>query len=267
MSNRQRISAPKKRTGCFACKDAHVQCTEERPSCKRCVRITLKCTYGIKLIWREDSLSRNIAHGRSGVSGRKSRKALMDSAPPSPHFIRVRAHEDNEPVQYVFENLTVDDFAAGNSSRCHEGGAILQTRDAATSTTSSDSADEVDEEVPRTSSCLQYPMTSHVFKGIDSHLLNYFVHELGPKCSLSSTNNPYIHVLIPIAMEFQPLRDALLAVSANSLRLQDDTRYESYALKYKSSALRGLRRTLDAQIMDWRGLATTLMFCFYDVSS
>jgi len=165
-------------------------------------------------------------------------------------------------VQYVFQNLTVDDFASGDS----DTSAHIQTQEAASSNAFPDLVDEVDEEIVRTPETIQYAMTAHGFDGVDSHLLNYFVHELGPKCSLSSTNNPYIHVLIPIAMEFQPLRDALLAVSANSLRLQDDTRYESYALKYKSSALRGLRRTLEANIIDWRGLATTLMFCFYDVS-
>lgn len=269
MTARQRISAPKKRTGCFACKDAHVQCTEERPSCKRCLRIDLCCTYGKKLTWREDALSRNIAHGRTGVWSRKPRTGI-DSAQrfvPFSQFNQLPATQKNEPVQYTFRNLTVEDFAfrndTGNDTEIDDSKLTdAEPRPTITGHDLTEDAVEI--------GCLpafpQRAITSHIFGGVESYLLNYFIHELGPKCSLSTKNNPYIHVLVPIAMKYQPLRDALLAASANSLRLQDDARYETLALRHKSLAMRGLRRALDANIIDWRGLATTLMFCFYDVS-
>lgn len=48
--------------------DKHVQCTEEKPSCKRCQRLGLKCQRGIKLLFREDAIQRGIQFGREGNS-------------------------------------------------------------------------------------------------------------------------------------------------------------------------------------------------------
>lgn len=106
-----------------------------------------------------------------------------------------------------------------------------------------------------------------IYRGTHSHLLNYYIDELCPKCSLSTTYNPYLHILLPIAFEFAPLRNALLAAAANQLRLQHDDRFETYALNLKSAAINRLRHHLSLEGMDWKSLATILMFCFFDVRS
>lgn len=103
------------------------------------------------------------------------------------------------------------------------------------------------------------------YHGINKTLLEYYIHVLSPQCSLSETNNPYINVLLPVAYEFDPLRSALLAAAANHLRLHDDLRFERHALELKTAAIKGLRNHLRTNAMDWQSLATTLMFCFYDV--
>ncbi|KAH8648482.1 hypothetical protein BX600DRAFT_475330 [Xylariales sp. PMI_506] len=44
-SVRQRAFTSKARTGCSICKASHVKCDEQKPSCKRCVRLLKRCTY------------------------------------------------------------------------------------------------------------------------------------------------------------------------------------------------------------------------------
>ncbi|KIW16108.1 hypothetical protein PV08_06159 [Exophiala spinifera] len=104
------------------------------------------------------------------------------------------------------------------------------------------------------------------YQGVNTNLLSYYIHVLSPQCSLSETDNPYLNVLLPVAYEFEPLRDALLAAAANHLRLHDDLRFERHALELKTAAIKGLRNHLRTNDMDWQSLATTLMFCFYDIS-
>lgn len=104
-----------------------------------------------------------------------------------------------------------------------------------------------------------------LYRGVNAHLLDYYINELCPKCSLSPSHNPYLSVLLPIAYEFAPLRNALLAVAANQLRLSNDHRFEASALTLKSASIRYLRHHLAAGPMDWKSLVTMVMFCFYDV--
>ena len=106
---------------------------------------------------------------------------------------------------------------------------------------------------------------STLYRGIDSHLLNYYIYELCPNCSLSSIQNPYLSVLLPIAYQFEPLRNAVLAAAANQLRLLNHHRFEAHALSLKSATIRALRQHLVTETVDWKSLATILMLCFYDV--
>jgi hypothetical protein len=66
MSTRRKIEN-RRRTGCWTCKTKHIQCTEEKPECSRCIRLGLGCQYGIRLLWREDAAQRNISLGREGL--------------------------------------------------------------------------------------------------------------------------------------------------------------------------------------------------------
>ncbi|OKL57402.1 hypothetical protein UA08_07322 [Talaromyces atroroseus] len=109
-------------------------------------------------------------------------------------------------------------------------------------------------------------ISDSIYQGTHSHLLNYYITELCPKCSLSTTYNPYLQILLPIAVEFAPLRNALLAAAANQLRLQHDDRFKTHAFNLKSAAMNGLRHQLSLEGMDWKSLATTLMLCFFDIS-
>lgn len=264
-TNRKRSSAPKKRSGCFSCKDAHVQCTEERPSCKRCSRLSLKCVYGLKLIWQEDSASKNMAHGRAGVWSKdgRARTRLPLSYDPSPQRHASGRHSTPRRVSFSFENLTVHDFMSGRAYETfNEPPSITDT----SAVPPPEDDNDFDELIVRNLPPVMTTPSSKHYSDVEGHLFNYFMYELGPKCSLSSARNPYLTILLPLAFDHKPLRHAILAASANALRLDDDLRFEEYALKHKSAALRSLRQTINAGQIDWRALATTLMFCFYDVS-
>jgi len=113
--------------------------------------------------------------------------------------------------------------------------------------------------------CIPVPPYSP-YLGSDAFLLDYYISELSPKCSLGSANNPYLYTLLPVAFEFEPLRHALLAATANELRLQQHVQFENVSLKLRDAAIRGLRAHLQTTEMDWKSMAVMMMFCFYDIS-
>ncbi|KAH6991380.1 fungal-specific transcription factor domain-containing protein [Ilyonectria sp. MPI-CAGE-AT-0026] len=110
----------RRRTGCWPCKERKVRCNEARPICNACERLTLPCQYGIKLLWREEALSRGIALGRSGLWSKKrgvsNQKQHQDvdsnfqhDRPPTPQDERV----DALPLpteDWMFLNTTYQDF-------------------------------------------------------------------------------------------------------------------------------------------------------------
>jgi hypothetical protein len=105
------------------------------------------------------------------------------------------------------------------------------------------------------------------FSSIEGNLFNYFVTSIGPSCSLSPSQNPYLAYLTPMSFQFPALRDALIAVSANQLRLLNDKRFEREAWSYKNKAIRAVQRAIDAEEIDLWIVATVLMLCFYDVGN
>lgn len=243
MVQKRKQNAPRKRSGCSTCKRAHVRCSEERPSCSRCQRLKLECDYQLKLLWEEDALQRNIAHGRGKApAGRRDIGQLVEQPLA------------NRISEYEFCNTTTADF---HSIYWHSPSSL-----------GIDDEDDSDvEEVVRATGKACIPVPPHSpYLGSDAFLLDYYISELSPKCSLSRTNNPYLYTLLPVAFEFEPLRNALLAAAANELRLQRHGEFEKLALKLRDAAIRGLRAHLQTAEMDWRGLAVMLMFCFYDIS-
>lgn len=246
MVQKRKQNAPRKRSGCATCKKAHVRCSEERPECTRCQRLKLECDYQVKLLWEEDALQRNIAHGRGKApAGKREFGSFVEQI------------SANQVSHHDFLNTTMADFEP-----------LYWT-----SPPSIDNDDDYDdedgdvEEVVRATGMACIPVPPHSpYLGSDAFLLEYYISELSPKCSLSSTNNPYLYTLLPVAFEFEPLRNALLAAAANELRLQQHGQYENLSLKLRDAAIRGLRSYLQTTEMDWKGLAVMLMFCFFDIS-
>ena len=100
---------------------------------------------------------------------------------------------------------------------------------------------------------------------IEGNLFDYFVLSICPSCSLSPSQNPYLFYLTPMSFDFPILRSALLAVSANQIRLLGDRRFERDAWSHKAKAIRGVQEAIDSGVVDVGTVATILMLCFYDV--
>lgn len=251
MVQKRKQNAPRKRSGCSTCKRAHVRCSEERPSCLRCQRLRLECDYQIKLLWEDDAQERKIAHGR--VRAPASIRVVGRSSEQS---------STNQVSRYEFLNTTLADYEA----RFWPTPLTIGVDEEEEGEEDDDDDGDVEEVVRETEfACIPVPPHSP-YLGSDAFLLDYYISELSPKCSLSSTNNPYLYTLLPVAFEFEPLRHALLAAAANELRLQQHAQFENLSLKLRDAAIRGLRAHLQTTEMDWKSLAVLLMFCFYDIS-
>ena len=98
-----------------------------------------------------------------------------------------------------------------------------------------------------------------------AYLLDYFIRAIGPNCSLSSSQNPYMS-LIPL-LSYPTFRNTILAVSANQLTLLGDTRYSREARMYKQKALTGLTQVDGTSTADFGVVASVMMLCFHDVGS
>ncbi|KAK2741383.1 Anaphase-promoting complex subunit 1 [Myotisia sp. PD_48] len=118
--------------------------------------------------------------------------------------------------------------------------------------------------IPVSRSSYDHPLS--MYPMVESYLLNYFIEAIGPNCSLSPGYNPYLALVIPISFGHLPLRNILLAISANQLRLLGDHRFEKEAYLYKQRALNGLQNEINERRASYGAVATVLMMCFHDIS-
>lgn len=65
------------RTGCVSCKERRLRCSEERPSCSRCLHDGRSCEYILRLTWEDESSRRGVKHGR----GKHADVSFVDPTP------------------------------------------------------------------------------------------------------------------------------------------------------------------------------------------
>ncbi|CAI6336259.1 unnamed protein product [Periconia digitata] len=235
----------RRRSGCWSCKARHVRCTEERPSCARCVRLGSQCKYGMRLLWQEDAVQRGICLGREGTWS-KRKKPVKDGDQiqlrPKPYFV----------------SATGDPIFLHTFSRDFEGKIDMDISD-----------EDVEEErrvqridFPRPTKALSY---FHQLSGHEAYLLQFYIVAICPNCSLSPIDNPYLYYVTPMATIYPPLRDAVISIAATERRLVNDRRFEKESWLYKSRALRGLQETITSGSVSWPFIATVLMLCFNDI--
>jgi len=174
--------------------------------------------------------------------------------------------------KWVFFNANKDDFETSCGEHAgsleerlveeQENPAVLSEYELITAPLRTEEIEHIDVLMP-TSSFSSYS----TFSSIERNLFSYFVTSIGPSCSLSPSQNPYLAYLTPMSFQFPALRDALIAVSANQLRLLNDKRFEREAWSYKNKAIRAVQRAIDAEEIDLGIVATVLMLCFYDVGN
>jgi hypothetical protein len=180
--------------------------------------------------------------------------------------------------RWIFLNFTTDDFEPLRVLAAQDGQELEPTGDSHSSAESHLAlvpsvhpmllGHEV-EDAEKEANTYPYPSSSlSIFPGnnfVERHLFAYFVSAICPSCSLSSSQNPYLTFLTPMSFQYPALSNALLAVSANQLRLLNDKRFEREAWYFKSKAIAEVQRAVRMGDMDVGTIATVLMLCFYDV--
>ncbi|RAO73610.1 uncharacterized protein BHQ10_009622 [Talaromyces amestolkiae] len=266
------------RTGCRTCRSRKIKCDERRPKCQRCTKGNLDCSYGLQLIWHEESLSKGVCHGRAGVwskSGRRKgntqlegqfsgqRKGLVTTRPSS--------------SRGVFLNTTMNDVKL-----YFEYAGMAEEAD---TDDKYDTHDMLPNENRQPS--LSLPVLSATTLGhmrtfdYDSALLSYYEAVVCSSSTLldDAKNNPYRHLILPMAMQSEGLYHATLAVSAQILRIAEP-RFQFAALDHGHRALRCLISSLQrgqsspqhtsqkqmshAEIDEVLGLA--LMLCWFEIT-
>jgi hypothetical protein len=183
--------------------------------------------------------------------------------------------------KWVFFNASKDDFETSCGEHAgsleerlveeQENPAVISEYELITALVRTEEIEYIDECLPLDAMTLLMPTSSFssysTFSSIEGNLFSYFVTSIGPSCSLSASQNPYLAYLTPMSFQFPALRDALIAASANQLRLLNDKRFEREAWSYKNKAIRAVQRAIDAEEIDLGIVATVLMLCFYDVGN
>lgn len=120
-------------------------------------------------------------------------------------------------------------------------------------------------------------------------LLNYFINSICPTCvcypnknnnfnninNLSSQQpeiNPYLHLIVPLALKSQIVMDTIMATSAHQLFKLGNNNYQNLSDIYSERAIENLSNIIiekqESQSQDWdEVLATFLMLCFKEISS
>lgn len=243
--------------------------------CQRCIKSGLDCSYGLQLIWHEESLSKGVCHGRAGVWSKSGRRK-DDTQLRCRGLGRREESATTRPSSSrgVFLNTTMNDV------RLYFEYAGMAEEDDTNNT-----QDILPNENRQLS--LSLPVLSTTTLGhlrtfdYDSALLSYYEAVVCSSSTLldDAKNNPYRHLILPMAMQSEGLYHATLAVSAQILRIAEP-RFRFAALDHGHRALRCLISSLQRgqsspqhtsqkqmshiEIDEILGLA--LMLCWFEIT-
>ncbi|KAF0317100.1 hypothetical protein GQ607_015687, partial [Colletotrichum asianum] len=103
----------------------------------------------------------------------------------------------------------------------------------------------------------------------DSMLFHYYVAEMCPQCIVrNGYNKSYRQVILPLVNKSNILLRAILAFTANRVKLQDN-RFRTIALRHQGAVLHGLQQSLNnknrTSFSRLEILSTILMLCFFEI--
>ncbi|GCB27252.1 uncharacterized transporter C757.13 [Aspergillus awamori] len=203
----------------------------------------------------EEPVEQGISLGRRGGFHQMSVIGIIIDLPASKPAHREMVSLDEYSGRWVFLNLTVKNYLEDTGEVDYDS----DNEDTVMQGLSGESDDAL-----QLRSVLSHPLSEYSHS--ESYLLQYFIQSIGPDCSLSSIDNPYITLLTPLAFCHPALRNAMVSVAANQLRLLGDARYANEAALYKNRAIQGLQQAVELQNIDDGIIGTILMLCFYDIS-
>ncbi|OJI84802.1 hypothetical protein ASPTUDRAFT_119195 [Aspergillus tubingensis CBS 134.48] len=238
-----------RRSGCFQCKAVSLRCIGDVPRCTRCRTLDLTCE---EFSFVEEPVEQGVSLGRRGTCSKQQRGilSLSNSKPTHRKMISLDAYSG----RWVFLNLTTKNYLEDTGEVDYDSDEDTAMKDV---------SGEPDDAL-QLRSILSHPLSEYSHS--ESYLLQYFIQSIGPDCSLSSNDNPYINLLTPLAFCHPALRNAMVSVAANQLRLLGDARYANEAALYKNRAIQGLQQAVELRNIDDGIIGTILMLCFYDIS-
>ena len=248
--------------------------SETRPVCLRCSSggKNLKCAYDIRLTWQEDHDARGVSHGRAGVwskAGRpgKSPKQSEDSSgrcdlPRFPDIKNAR-----------FLNTTFNDIEVhlGHGGPPEEADEVELSVDMGLDDWDVMEYEDLKPDPGSPHKALTTFARTCKTSPSDPMLLSHYEAVICSSSTLldDERNNPYRHVLLPMALDSPGVYHATLAISASVLRLRQPE-YAVVALDHRQKALRRLIALLENGAADTSRemdemLGLVLMLCWFEV--
>ncbi|CAN3476054.1 hypothetical protein DICA0_D08482 [Diutina catenulata] len=262
---RRRRCDKRSRNGCLTCKSRRVKCDERHPRCENCQRLSLNCVYGLVLLWEDEALAQGISFGRSKVNKiirqQSKRKYLLpnekrqqtlsqmissdpsitwvNSYAPFPLFVRALPH-DFKPLY--------DDGIGGSRPEQEQRSAIV----------------------------FAGSETSQVGTSEDQqYLFQHYVQVMGPRMSLSLTDESPANLISPLAYHSALVYTAIAAAAAADIAAMGHNRpryYRSLARHYHEQTLAVLpgviKQKRQEMSLDWDEVfATIMLICDSDIST
>lgn len=252
-------------------KERRVKCSEERPVCRHCQRLGLRCDYGFRLTWQKPS-----------CPGRGPAEAAAGGVPGVPG---VSAGDSTLRVSgWMFLNTTLRDFRRlddalrQEDSRCSFGPVAV---DSAESTrldgdggVPSAASDPLlgggARPAPPGPSSIPVGLSPMRMSSREGRLWDYFDNFITPKCAVADGPNPYRDVVLRLAAQAPcgPLFRVVMAVAASQMHSLGHGETEASAWESRGLALGSLRsRLASGQQTTEEVIITTVMMGFLEVST
>ena len=216
------------RDGCWTCRKRKKKCDATGTPCQNCRRLKLHCENEIRLVWEDDA--RRPAMRRRGPPVIQTRK---DSVSETGQDGRSRRLDGEAPTtQTVFPTHTGPRTRATvevlPSPICSSRGVLNMPQ--------------------HHQSIMRYCVTQfpRPLNATESRFLEHYVLRFSrtyPTCSQSS--NPFLTVLLPLAMRSNVVFDSVLALSGATRHRTGQNELERDTLRFRASALQGCGRLVD----------------------
>lgn len=271
------------RDGCKECRASRVRCDTKKPRCTRCWEKGLPCTKNLVLKWESEFASRGMAFGRAGVWSKS--QTASPSAPSSISSIQQWCPVPNVR-SWGFINSGISTFERPDEVNVdfNELNAIITVAQSSNSLFPRNAtADQLwswlqhlpylgglatDFDISLPPSLALFPELS---KSGHGELFDYYLQQVCPRTTASSAfSSPFASVILPFCLSASPtLFKAIQALGAcHWSRLNPS--YSAIGLRFKSEALRDLRRRLSSEgtltcSMDPEVLVIMIMLCLYEI--
>lgn len=218
-----RYPSKRSRSGCWTCRNRYVpvnglfnlphantptdskkKCDGESFPCKSCVRLALVCDRGTKLVWEDDER-------RKGMQRRGPRKTFPTTPPGSrSEFICSTKQSQSRNLDHAKPDTPIHTASNG----------------------------DINTPIAHFDLCLSKGLTTH-----ESFLLDHYIQRFSRIYpTFSGPTNPFLSILLPLAIQDQTVMSAVLALSGAQFEANRDAGIARATLQARHRALEGCRK-------------------------